>query len=50
MLLTGEAPVFTQVIRGDAGAASALPPSLGDDQELREVADGQRAGRSSPTA
>ena len=42
MLLTGEAPVFTQVIRGTRGS-KALPPSLGNDQALREVASGARS-------
>ena len=42
MLLTGEAPIFTQVIRGTRGS-ERLPPPLGDDQELREVATGARS-------
>ena len=43
MLLTGEAPIFTQVIRGTRGSERLPPPRSDHDQELREVATGARS-------
>ncbi len=42
VLLTGEAPVFAQVIRERARAERAARRALADDPELEAVADGER--------
>jgi two-component system sensor histidine kinase MprB len=44
-LLTGRAPAYVKVIRNvQAGTTEdGVPPALGDDQELRQVAAGERA-------
>jgi two-component system sensor histidine kinase MprB len=42
VLLTGQAPVFTQVIREGVEETPGLPPPLTDDPEFKAVAEGKR--------